>query len=176
MQISKGLIAVVMALTVCVIVAAYVGAQRRRIDDRRVDSQPAYVRDAWISDYATMPNVSDEGAFVDQKRVIPVPDAAVRSAIDLLKNKESIELTSVEAGELLNGGLGRSFPKLRPYLVRAVTGDLGTEGTRVYVVGGAVIVSAGALSHYTVQLRHRPLIVYLNHAPKRVYVSYAAAE
>jgi len=66
--------------------------------------------------------------------------------------------------------------KLKPYLVRGVYLNEGTGAFYVYFRDTTLWVAHCCLGKHAVPMKRRPLIVFLEHAPTKVYVSVGMAE
>jgi hypothetical protein len=64
-----------------------------------------------------------------------------------------------------------------PFLVRAIGSPWGTSGLDLYTNSrGELWVAGGALSHRTVPIERRAIVVWLARAPAKVYVTFGVAE
>ncbi len=66
--------------------------------------------------------------------------------------------------------------KLKPYLVRGLYLNEGTGAFSVYVRDTTLWVVHGSLGKHAVPMKRRPLVVFLEHVPTKVYVSVRMAE
>lgn len=66
--------------------------------------------------------------------------------------------------------------KLRPYLVRGLYLNEGTGAFSVYFRDTTLWVVHGSLGKHAVPMKRRPLVVFLEHVPTKVYVSVRMAE
>ena len=68
-------------------------------------------------------------------------------------------------------------PRGLPFLVRAIGSTWGTSGLNLYTNNrGELWVAGGALSHRTVPIERRAIVVWLERRPARVYVTFGMAE
>jgi hypothetical protein len=65
---------------------------------------------------------------------------------------------------------------LRPFLVRAVARNEVTAGFRAATCGDSLVIFWGGLGHSTPPSIRIPVVLFLQHAPKKVYVEWAMAE
>jgi hypothetical protein len=66
--------------------------------------------------------------------------------------------------------------KLKPYLVRALYLNEGTGRFYASVKDSTLSVSHGSLGHFAVPMKRRPVVIFLEKAPTKVYVSVSMAE
>jgi len=64
-----------------------------------------------------------------------------------------------------------------PFLVRAIGSTWGTDGFELHTSSlGELWIAGGALSHQTVPIERRAIVVWLERMPVRVYVTFSVAE
>jgi len=66
--------------------------------------------------------------------------------------------------------------KLKPYLIRGLLLNEGTGSFSVYVIDSTICVYHGSLGKHAVPMDRRPLVVFLAHEPKTVFVDVSMAE
>jgi hypothetical protein len=66
--------------------------------------------------------------------------------------------------------------KLKPYLVRGLYLNEGTGAFSVCFRDTTLWVAHGSLGSHAVPMKRRPLVVFLEHAPTKVYVSVSITE
>ena len=88
---------------------------------------------------------------------------------DEMKKEAAEHRQSAARARGLNG-------KLKPYLVRGLYLYEGTGAFSVYFRDTTLWVAHGSLGKHAVPMKRRPLVVFLEHAPTKVYVSVWMAE
>lgn len=94
-------------------------------------------------------------------------------AISLLGNTRSYRLSQIELSRMCDG---EENHKGDPYLVRALMANPATGEFRVSYQDSLVFVQHGSLGRSSSPMVKRPLVVWLESAPKEVYTSVHIAE
>jgi hypothetical protein len=94
----------------------------------------------------------------------------------MLQTAPFVGLTESQAFELA-GEFSPQGKTAKPFLIRAVGSHMGTSGFEICVEkNGDVTVIGGALSHHDVPPERRPIVVWLDQPPRRLYISFDVAE
>jgi hypothetical protein len=134
--------------------------------------------DAW---YTGLPADVDTSGWpqVETGRVFPVNTASVDPAVQRLASAPAVFVTPEEA-RAWTGADAPGVPGLRPLLVRAVrlgAPDKEIETVRVKVSpAGDLLTMASVLAQSPRSMSKRPVIVFTDRLPPRVFVTAAAAQ
>jgi hypothetical protein len=123
-----------------------------------------------------LPNGTDSAAWrqeLDHSQWELVPASYEFEAEALLRTTAAVPLSDAQIANLLPGKRAKG----QPFLVRGIGTKWGTGGFHVYANSlGELWVAGGALSHRTVPIERRTIVVWLERAPARVYVTFSVSE
>jgi hypothetical protein len=118
------------------------------------------------------PDSRDWGNLLDRSRWHTVLDSKESVAETMLETASSVLLTEKEAFELAGPFARSTSTSAKPFLLRAVG-----PGFHIYTrKDGNVSVMGGGLFHRRVTPERRPIVAWLDHQPRDVFVSFSAAE
>jgi hypothetical protein len=144
---------------------------------RQLTNRPIidHFEDLWLKDPPAGEDLS-KVTRVKTDAIVRISDSKVKSACDLLKDNDLVELDGATLASLSGSKPPVPNKKTRYYLVRCVTAGDSQECMPVYH-NDTLWINSMVLSHGRIRnLIHTPLIVGLERKPARVYVSFAAAE
>ena len=120
------------------------------------------------------PNDTDWASpAIDHSQWQLVPPSNESDAEVLLRTTAAVALSDDQIARLVPGKRSKGLP----FLVRAIGSPWGTSGYDLYTNSlGDLWVAGGALSHRTVPIERRAIVVWLERAPAKVYVSFGVAE
>jgi hypothetical protein len=102
-----------------------------------------------------------------------VPTSNELEAETLLRINAAVPLSDDQIAKLVPGKRAKGLP----FLVRAIGSTWRTGGFELHTSSlGELWVAGGALSHQTVPIERRAIVVWLERAPARVYVTFSVAE
>jgi hypothetical protein len=102
-----------------------------------------------------------------------VPATNELEAEALLRATATVALSEDKVARLVPGKHAKGLP----FLVRAVGSTRNNSGFEVHASSlGELWVAGGALSHRTVPIERRAIVVWLERTPSRVYVTFSVAE
>lgn len=106
-----------------------------------------------------------------------IPQSQVSKAESLLRDQGAEAVTDAQIQDLLGQrGSGR-IPSTSPYLLRGVGANNGKLPLHVFVrASGEVWVGGEAISRCDVVRQRRAVVVWLEHPPKQVYVTFVVAK
>jgi hypothetical protein len=144
------------------------GCNHAAIDMNAATSPAAY---EWLR---RSPNPFD-GKPLDQWKLVPNTKQPV--AESMLQTVSWVRLTEPQANELVGVSSPSSTSKTAPYLLRAVGSPARTNEFIVETQSnGDVWVESGARSHHALPIERRAVVVWLDHPPHEVYISFSVAE
>jgi hypothetical protein len=114
---------------------------------------------------------------LDNSRWRIVLDSKEPSAESMLQTAPFLSLTQSQAFELAGKFSLQATKTAKPFLIRAVGSHMETSGFEIYAEkNGDVTVIGGALSHHDVPPERRPIVVWLDQPPRRLYIAFDVAE
>lgn len=150
-----------------------IGCDSRAIDLSTSESRAAH---EWMRPWSE--DQLGWGQEIERSRwryVIPSKEPLADS---MLKSVSSVPLTESQAREL-SGESPRStgsITQARPFLLRGICAS-GRCIVEVHIKQtGDVWIGGGVLSHRAVSIKRAPVVVWLEHAPHNIYVTFAVAE
>ena len=116
------------------------------------------------------------GIGLDNSQWRVVLDSKELTAEELLQTTSAVPLTDKVALELAGQPAVRPKANTKPFLVRAVGSHVGTAGFEIYTNKNKdVTVIGGALGHFPISPERRPIVVWLEAAPREVYLWFTVA-
>ena len=127
----------------------------------------------WESILPSGTDSATRGRQLDDSQWELVPASNELEAEALLRTTAAVPLSDAQIANLLPGKRAKG----QPFLVRGIGTKWGTGGFQVNTNSlGELWVAGGALSHRTVPIERRAIVVWLERAPARVYVTFSVSE
>ncbi len=112
---------------------------------------------------------------LDENRFQAIEASRELEAEQMLADVSCRELTGEEAGRFL-GKAFEASPGGKSYLVRGVYLNRGNGNFSIYAKDDDLFVDHGSLGHHAVPMKRQCLVIFLEQAPKRVFVTCHMAE
>ena len=135
----------------------------------------ARLPDAWM---VNPPAGFDSSSFkrIDPDDITPVRPDQAQSALTKLSEKSAVRLTGEELKTLAAPGAKPPKANSDAYLVRCLASAGYVQQCRPRRNGDVLWMNSGILSHSDVAPDHAALILFLDRAPKMVYITFSVAE